>query len=267
METNNDRRPNAALINREWFESASGVLGPADMRDVLFSAVCYVIYGNMPEGLSTRAEIVFRMIKPSLDSDITKYIERCERNAANARRGSYPVAPSRSESPQSDANTTTTTTKTTNTTQFSLPAEEDETKRKRDMWLCYGYFWSIGSKAVEQELNAFWSYYESLGWKNNKGAAIVSRLACARMWRRQFEGGEPPAGSVAWFGAVKECPVPDVKVWKVYAGAEKTPDELIIRLRCTPDYYAKLVAHVPNIERTMARAMGCSGCRMEFLPS
>ena len=267
METSNDKRPSAALINREWFQSATSVLDGGDLRDVLFAAVCYVIYGDMPEGLSTSAEIVFRMIKPSLDSDIAKYIERCERNAANAKRGSQPVAASRSQSPQTDANTTTTTTPTTTPTLISLPAEEDEMRRKRDMWLCYGYFWSIGSKAVEQELNAFWSYYESLGWKNNKGAAIVSRLACARMWRRQFEGGAPPNGASIWFSAVKECPVPDYKVWNIYAGAENTPQGLVIRLRCTEEYYAKLVAHVPNIERTIAKAMGQPGCSMEFLPS
>ena len=265
MESNNDRRPSAALINREWFESASGVLSRQDLGLLLVQCVEYVLGINSGWELGGTPEIVFRMIKPALDSDVNKYAERCARNAANARRGAQPIAPTRSESPQSAANTTTTTT--TTTTPISLPVEEDEKKRKRDMWLCYGYFWSIGSKAVEQELNAFWSYYESLGWKNNKGAAIVSRLACARMWRRQFEGGTPPDGAVAWFNAVKGCPVPDVKVWKIYAGAEKTPDELVIRLRTTQEYYAKLVAHVPNVDRTMARSLGWTAYRVEFLPS
>lgn len=265
METNSDKRPNAALINREWFESAASVLDGGDLRDVLFSAVCYVIYGDMPKGLSTSAEIVFRMIKPSLDSDITKYAERCERNAANARRGSQPLAANRYQSHQSDANTTTTTTTTTTTNTISLTTEDEETKRKRDMWLCYGYFWSIGSNAVQQELNAFWSYYESLGWKNNKGAAIVSRLACARMWRRQFEGGTPPAGAIAWFSAVKECSVPDLRVWNIYAGAEICEDVLIIRLRCTPDYYAKLVAVVPNLEQAMVRVYKAKEIHVEYI--
>lgn len=265
METNSDKRPNAALINREWFESAASVLDGRDLRDVLFSAVRYVIYGDMPEGLSTSAEIVFRMIKPSLDSDIAKYAERCERNAANARRGSQPLAATRSQSTQSAANTNTTTTTTTTTTTNSLTKEEVEMQRTRDMWLCYGYFWSIGSKAVQQELNAFWSYYESLGWKNNKGAEIVSRLACARMWRRQFEGGTPPAGAVAWFGAVKECSVPDFKVWDIYAGAEICDNELIIRLRCTPEYYAKLVAVVPNIEQAIMRAWKSPAIHIEYI--
>ena len=265
METNRDKRPNAALINREWFESAASVLDGGDLRNVLFSAVRYVIYGDIPEGLSTSAEIVFRMIKPSLDSDIAKYAERCERNAANARRGSQPLAATRSQSPQSAANTNTTTTTTTTTTPISLTAEEEDKQRKRDMWLCYGYFWSIGSKAVQQELNAFWSYYESLGWKNNKGAAIVSRLACARMWRRQFEGGTPQAGAVAWFSAVKECSIPDLKVWNIYAGAECCANELIIRLRCTPEYYAKLVAVVPNLEQSLMRAYKSQAIHVEYI--
>ena len=85
METDN-KRPNAALINREWFESAAKALDRGDLCDILFSAVTYVIYGDMPEGLNTAAEIVFTMIKPALDSDIAKYAERCERAIPRTRK-------------------------------------------------------------------------------------------------------------------------------------------------------------------------------------
>ena len=72
MEQDN-KRPNAALINREWFESAAHVLDSEDLRDVVVAAVSYVLYGDMPEALSKSAEIVFAMVKPALDSDIAKY--------------------------------------------------------------------------------------------------------------------------------------------------------------------------------------------------
>lgn len=230
METDN-KRPNAALINREWFESAAKALQRDDLCDVLFSAVTYVLYGDMPEGLNTAAEIVFTMIRPALDSDIIKYNERCARNAANAR--SKRVGASGNEWERVGANTTTTTTTTstptttTTTTQSLSPVEVEE----REKWLIYGYFWSIGSNAIKEECSAFWNYYEGLGWKNNKGAAIVNKLAAARMWRRQYDTKEPKNGADAWFLAVKTCEICDYNLWNAYAGAERDGDKVIVRLR------------------------------------
>lgn len=265
MEPENNKRPNAALINREWFESAKGVLNETQLASLCLHAITYVLYGEDKIRRDNAVGIVFQMVRPALDSDIAKYHERCVRNAINARGRLERVAASGSERQQAAANTTTTTTTTTTTAPISLQGDDPKKERERDMWLCYGYFWAIGSKAIEQELCAFWSYYEALGWKNNKGAAIVSRLACARMWRRQFEGGVPPAGASVWFGVVKECDVLDYKVFTIYAGAAIGANGLIIRLRCTPDYYAKLINHVPNIERTMCKAFRVEECNIEYI--
>ena len=117
--------------------------------------------------------------------------------------------------------------------------------------MIFGYFWSTGSKAIKDELTAFWSYYESLGWKNNKGAAIVSKLAAARMWKRQYETGNAPDGAEAWFKAVQTCPVPDFNIWQIFAGAERNGDIVIVRLRCSGEYLGKLRAAVPTLERDL----------------
>lgn len=248
---NDIKRPNAALINREWFESAAKALDRDDLSDVLFSAVTYVIYGDMPEGLNTAAEIVFTMIKPALDSDIAKYSERCERNQRNARSQSQRVAASGTQSQPVGANTTTTSTTTSTTTTTTTPSLSPAEVDERDRWLVFGYFWSTGSKAIKEECNAFWSYYESLGWKNNKGAAIVSRLAAARMWKRQFELGVVPNGADAWFKAMQECTITDYSVWQVFAGAERADDKAIVRLRCSGAYLDQLRQAVPTLERTL----------------
>lgn len=248
---NDIRRPNAALINREWFESAAKALDRDDLSDVLFSAVTYVIYGDMPEGLNTAAEIVFTMIKPALDSDIAKYSERCERNQRNARSQSQRVAASGTQSQPVGANTTTTTTTTSTTTTTTTPSLSPAEVDERDRWLVFGYFWSTGSKAIKEECNAFWSYYESLGWKNNKGAAIVSRLAAARMWKRQFELGVVPNGADAWFKAMQECTITDYSVWQVFTGAERADDKAIVRIRCSGAYLDQLRQAVPTLERTL----------------
>ena len=244
METDN-KRPNAALINREWFESAAGILSRQDLGLMLVQCVEYVLGINSGFELRDTPEVVFKMVKPALDSDIDKYLERCERNQRNAKSQSQRVAASGTQSQPVGANTTTTST--TTTTPSLSQAEVDE----RDRWLVFGYFWSTGSKAIKEECNAFWSYYESLGWKNNKGAAIVSRLAAARMWKRQFELGVVPNGADAWFKAMQECAITEYSVWQVFAGAERADDKAIVRLRCSGAYLDQLRQAVPTLERTL----------------
>lgn len=252
METDN-KRPNAALINREWFESAAKALQRDDLCDVIFSAVTYVLYGDMPEGLNTAAEIVFTMVRPALDSDIAKYNERCARNAANAKSQRQRVAATRSDSQRVAAITTTTPTPTPTTTTTTTPSLSPERSEEIERWLVFGYFWSTGSKAIKEETNAFWSYYESLGWKNNKGAVIANKLAAARMWRRQFETGTAPDGSEAWFKALQTCTIPDCNAFLAFLGAERNEGKVIVRLRCNKSFYESMKDAVPDLEPTLRR--------------
>ena len=246
METDN-KRPNAALINREWFDAAFPVLTEDGIGRVVVAACKYVFSGEIALLNSPVEKAVFAMIRPALDSDIARYLERCARNAANAKSQRQRVAASGSESQRVAANTTTTSTTTSTTTQ-SISPEMSEEKEK---WLIYGYFWSTGSKVIIEELNAFWSYYESLGWRNNKGAQIVSKLACARMWKRQFETGKVPNGADAWFKAVQPCDVANSYVFECFQGAERTEGGVVIRLRCKRTFYEAVKQEVPNLEQTL----------------
>ena len=245
------QRPNAALINKEWYQAAKGALTSGELSNLLVKCVEYVFTGDLGIQYDTMVETVFLMVRPSLDSDIAKYRERCMRNAANAKSRSERVAASGSESRRVVANTTTTSTTTSTTTPISLSDEEKQREIEREKWLIYGYFWATGSKAIKEETLAFWSYYEALGWKNNKGAAIVSKLAAARMWRRQFENGIVPNGSAAWYKAVEECPIPDYNIWNTFKGAEISPEISTIHLGCTDDFLRSLRAKVPNFERIL----------------
>lgn len=250
METN-DKRPNAALINREWYDNACKVLNPDDLGRLLICVVEYVLDGTKPTRLRGNASVVFTMILSALDSDIAKYRERCERNASNAKRQQQRVVASETQSQQVGANTTSTTTSTTTTTSTSTPSLSTAETEEKERWLVYGYFWSTASRAIKEELNAFWSYYESLGWKNNKGAPIMSKLAAARMWKRQFELGVAPDGAEAWFKAVQTCPVTDYNIWHAFAGAERQNNAVIVRLKCSRDYLGKLQKVVPTMERDL----------------
>lgn len=252
METDN-KRPNAALINREWFDSACKVLNPEDLGRLLIAVVGYVLDGTEPTRLTGTPSIVFAMVKPALDSDISKYTERCARNAANAKSQRQRVAASGSEWKRVEANTTPTSTTTPTTTSTTTSSISPEISEEKEKWLVFGYFWSTGSKAIKEELNAFWSYYESLGWKNGKGAAIVNKLAAARMWRRQFETGTAPNGADGWFKALQTCTIPDCNAFLAFMGAERKEGEVIVRLRCNKSFYESMKAAVPELEPNLRR--------------
>ena len=258
METDN-RRPSAALINREWYESAKGVLGEKDLSCVLVAAVEYVLYGDTAKALQGSAAVVFAMIKTALDSDIAKYNERCARNAANAKSQRQRVAASGSEWQRVAANTTSTSTTTSTTTKYLSPAESEE----REKWMIFGYFWSIGSCAIKEELSAFWSYYESLGWKNNKGAQIVSKLAAARMWKRQYESKPAPNGAEAWFKAIQECPINDYSVYLAYMGAERIEGAAVVRLRVSDQWERDFRDKCAGVLPTLARLWRVPEVRIE----
>ena len=264
---NETKRPSAALINREWFEAAKPTLTDEGLGRVVVAACNYIFYGRDSFLNGPVEKAVFAMIRPALDSDIDKYAERCARNAANARSQSQRVAASRSESQRVGANTTTTTTTTTTIIPSLSPAEVKPEDLERERWLLFGYFVCSGSCNPDGELTAFWSYYESLGWKNNKGAAIVSKIAAARMWRRQFETKQAPDGAPAWFNVVKDCPVPDWHVWQAYAGAERTDSGIVIRLRCTEQYLSGLRQAFPAIDKALAAAYHAQAITLERIGS
>lgn len=252
MEADN-KRPSAALINREWFDSAREILTREELGSAVLNAIAYVLYGDELPPSTSKVGIVCRMIKPALDSDIAKYAERCARNAANAKSQRQRVAANGSDSQRVAAITTTTSTPTTTSTTTTTSSLSLERSEEIERWLIFGYFWSTGSKAIKEETNAFWSYYESLGWKNNKGAAIANKLAAARMWRRQFETGTIPNGSDGWFKALQACTIPDCNAFLAFMGAERKEDEVIVRLRCNKSFYESIKAAVPDLEPTLRR--------------
>lgn len=260
-----NKRPNAALINREWYESAAGVLSGRKLADLVLYAVQYVLYGTMPETADNDVRLVFAMVRPALDSDVSKYLERCARNAANARQRAERVAASGSEWERVGANTTTTPTPTPTPTPSLSKETKPEINEEREKWLIYGYFWSIGSAAIRDELQAFWSYYESLGWKNNKGAAIVSKVAAARMWRRQFETRQAPNGADTWYKCAQACSIADYGVWNCFAGAEKQDDNARVRLRCSSQFLADFRAALPTLERSLCAAWRVQGIEWELI--
>lgn len=243
-----ENRPNAALINREWFNAARSIISVQDLGIVLVRA-CEYVFGSETFDIGGETQkVIFAMIKPALDSDIAKYRERCARNATNARSGRERMVASGTQSQRVEANATSTPTSTPTSTSNSAKSISTEEQRQRERFIIFGYFWSVGSGDPMAEMNAFWDYYESLGWKNNKGAVIVSKQSAARMWRRQFETKTPPDGSQAWFKAVQSCKILDPTAFTIFAGAERVGEKVVVRLRCTDNYLSQLRENTPRLE-------------------
>lgn len=114
-----------------------------------------------------------------------------------------------------------------------------------------------------EEATAFWSYYESLGWKNNKGAAIVSKIAAARMWRRQFGTQDPPHGADAWYRAASTSSIDDPVLWRVFAGAEREESGAVCRLRCTEKFERELMKACPGLLAILQRCWNVPAVRIE----
>lgn len=228
METETCKRPNAALINREWFDSAASILNEDELGRVLAMA-CRYVFGSMPCGkMDGKEGIVFAMIRPALDSDLRAYAERCARNAANARNRSQRLAASGSDWERVGAIPTPTTTTTTTPTTISLPREGAREQRDRERFFTALYFAERGSESPVAEMEAFWNYYESLGWKNNKGAAIVRKQAAASMWRPQFALGDVDGWKIRWFKALHRSKFFDLRLFTDVRGAEVHGDDLVL---------------------------------------
>lgn len=263
-----DGRPSAALINRQWYESAAGVLNRGQLKTVLCAAVEYVLYSKEDMSLDGIERVVFAMIKPALDSDIAKYQQRCVRNALNAKGGASGASGSQSQ-PVAASGVQQQLLHQQQPQQTTPCLSIDDPKQiERDKYQVWGYMWCSGSNAIRQECAAFWSYYEALGWRNNKGAAIVSRLACARMWRKQYDTKEPPAGAVQWFQAFKDCPIIDYAVFNAYIGAMISPEDdrlLEVRFRANEPYLADIEAKVPQCLEAFRRL--CKVDKVRLLPA
>lgn len=254
------------VFARAWWQAVKCGLSDKDRLEFYDAVFRYAFAGEDSRVLPEPAKIAFLMVRPFIDQDKEKYAAIVERNRVNGRKN-HPVAPSGSQSQQVAANNNTNTNTSTNTNTMPLSNEEAEKAVEKEKWYIFGYFWATGSVNVLEEVKAFWNYYESLGWKNNKGAAIVSKIACARMWRRQFETRQAPNGVFAWWTGMRSCDVPDYAVWQCYAGAERTPEKMVVRLRCSAEYWADVQRHAPEVLKMLQKYAGTLPVEVETLES
>lgn len=214
----------AAYFREEWLDKATQLLpDPAD-RALFYEMLMQRAFGRQVVQCNNPVVVaMYTMAESAIAADIAKYDAKCERNRANAlskssRTHSLPVAASGTESTQSLPSTSTNKNPSTNTnpSTSTTSISQDEQSREKEIYLIYYTLFNRGALNVQEEFNLFWNYYDALGWKNNKGAAIVSKASAASMWRMQGEVCANLAERQSWARAFKTCAITSPLIWSAF---------------------------------------------------
>ena len=223
----------SALIRKEWHDAASSILS-SDERLELYDLICsYAFTGSAPAVKHGKVAALWSLIRPALDQDAEKYAAKCERNRKNASRcQSLPVAATGSQSlpvaANTNTNTNTNTNSNSNSNTLSKSSDKDE---KRERFDCMGIIFSRGATEPLEECKRMWGYYESLGWKNNKGAAIVSKTSAAAMWRLQCDTVAEQQMARLWWRLFKNVAGTPFVLWDAWKGMYRDEDTLHIYMK------------------------------------
>ena len=206
----------AAYFREEWLDKAMQLLpNPAD-RALFYESLMARAFGReLPTCTNPIVSAMYVMAESAIAADIAKYDAKCKRNRANAlsrtnRTQPHPIAASGSDCTQSQPSTNSNTT--TSTTSIS----QDEASREREIYSIYYTLFNRGALNVQEEFNLFWNYYEALGWRNNKGAQIVSKVSAASMWRMQGDTCLNMAERQSWARAFKTCAITSPLIWSAF---------------------------------------------------
>lgn len=216
----------AAYFREEWLDKALQLLpNPAD-RALFYEMLMQRAFGRQVVQCNNPVVVaMYTMAESAIAADIAKYDAKCERNRANAlsksnRSQSHPVAASGSDctqsQPSTSTNTSTSTSTNTSSSTSSISSENSAADDEREKYLIYCTFFTRGALNIAQEFDNFYNYYAALGWKNNKGAAIVSKVSAAAMWRLQGDTCGNLAERAAWAKAFKNAPTTSPLVWTAF---------------------------------------------------
>ncbi len=241
------------VFSKVWRDAALSTMERGDRLNYYDAIFAYAFDGKDPVGASPVVRTAFAMVKPFIDQDIVKYRERCERNRANAR-GRQRVVASGSESLPVATNTNTNTNTSTNNNTNTISLSEEKEK----FFIC-ALFYSRGSVSPGMELNKFWQYYDSLGWRNNKGAPITKKISAAKMWDLQSGITKMAlAPRVAWSNAMTQCDCNDIRVFDNLVRTEVQGDVLHIYARDTKNFAALVESSFIAGLKRYAASYSCS---------
>lgn len=241
------------VFSRYWYDVISLKLLPSDRLQFYDAVFDYAFNGCPPPGLSPAVDMAFSMVKPFLDTEEERYRERCERNRLNAR-GRKPIAASGTESYNTNTNTNTDTNTNTNTNTNTISLDEE-----RERFLCLGIIFGNGAVDAKGEFDRFWNYYESLGWRNNKGAEIKRKTSAASMWQpeKKIEEKQTAIRSL-WYECISKAGCNDIRVFLYFRTAHTEGENLVITADNVREFAELTDSSFINQLRRFATAMGCT---------
>lgn len=213
------------VINRQWLEQALDLLPDAAIRCSFYEGLMFAAFGLTPrEPSDPTARVMYKMCLPYIEADVDKYAARCERNRLNAtkkplaatRSDSQPLATNGSGEKRQGVNiNTNTNTNNNNNTNNNLSTESNEEKER---FVIFGVMFNKDCLNITSEVDAFWNYYASLGWRNKNGSPVVNKAACARMWRVGGDLAGAMEWRALWYDCFKGATTTDVRVWTQIKG-------------------------------------------------
>ena len=216
----------AAMFREEWLDKARQLLPNAADRALFYECLmCKAFEREMPSINNPIVSAMFVMAESAISQDLEKYAARCERNRENALKRlaasgtqSQRVVASGNQSQQSQPNISTSisTSTSTSTSTNTISISQDEKSQEREIYSIYYTLFNRGALNVQEEFNLFWNYYEALGWRNNKGAQIVSKVSAASMWRMQGDTCANLAERQSWARAFKTCAISSPLIWSAF---------------------------------------------------
>lgn len=239
------------IFARAWRDAAELTMERGDRLNYYEAIFDYAFDSVDPVGVSPVVRTAFALVKPFIDQDRAKYRERCERNRRNANAPKR-VAASGYQSLPVGANTNTNTNTSTNTSTNTISISEE-----RQKFLVCGQLFARGAMQPREEMQRFWAYYESLGWKNNKGAPIVRKQSAAAMWNMQFGVTENALElRKAWYDAFARLESADYVIFENVKRLTISEGNVVIAAKDFRQFAELLRKQYPQIVQGFMQAVG-----------
>lgn len=269
----------AAYFREEWLDKALQLLPKAEDRALFYEMLMARAFSReLPTCTNPIVSAMYVMAESAIASDIAKYDAKCERNRENALKRvaasgsqSQRMVASGSQSQQSQPNTSTSTSTSTNTSTNTSTStiSIDSADEEKEKYLIYCTLFARGALDVQSEFDSFYNYYAALGWKNNKGAQIVSKVSAAAMWRFSGDTAANLSEREQWAKAFRNADTTSSVVWTAFRNLEvRTTDtervlHITIAIPATwlEDFENKCERNI----RALMRAYQCTGLEYHCL--
>lgn len=263
----------AAYFREEWLDKANQLLtDPAD-RAAFYEMIMQRAFGRQVAQCNNPVVVaMFAMAESAIAADIAKYDAKCERNRENALKRvaasgnqSQRVVASGSESQPSlpNTNTSTSTSSNTNTNTSTSTISNENMSEEREKYLIYCTLFTRGALDVQSEFDSFYNYYAALGWKNNKGAQIVSKVSAAAMWRLSGDTAANLAEREQWAKAFRTADTTASNIWTSFRHMEVRSSDteriLHITIAMPPAWLDSFEERCERNLKALMRAYNCTG--------